>query len=285
LSIITFWGSVHGQVGTTSNVLALSSIIGMEYATRTLVSHTQHTRSTLEKSFEKDTRQNKQLIEMSDMGLDSLERLARNRKLTAESIKDSSLFVVKDRLDLLAGTEKNVGIGSIRDADAVAHVFASAKNYYDNILIDTHSGKNDAITNRILDMSDLLIVNLNQNINVLEEFFNGKDYMEIFDNKPTVVLLGQYDPASKYTVSKISRYFGKKLPIMAIPYNTDFRDACNDKSAMSFFKKNVEVKKGHQNYYFMAEVRKVARQILAMSGVSVDVKDLRNVPLLMRGGR
>ena len=103
---VAFWGPVHGQVATTSNMLAVAATIGSEFMTKTLISHTHWSHSTLERAFLKDTSLSENsLVNFTDIGLDALARFSRSRKLEPEMVKDYTHEIVKERLDMLFGTQ------------------------------------------------------------------------------------------------------------------------------------------------------------------------------------
>jgi hypothetical protein len=260
---VAFWGTAHGQVATTANVIASATIIGLEYSLRTLVAHTHWSRSTLEAAFLKHTSYREEsLVDFSDTGIDALERLARSGRLTPEIIQDYTKPILKDRLDLLSGTTKpdEEMFSSIHEV--IPGIFATANKFYNLSLIDVNSGSKNTLTNTVLRSSDLVVVNLNQNISLLERFFSKEDWPDVLDEKPFLIVLGQYDPESKYTATNIARRFRYKGPIYTVPYCTAFMDACNDRNVLDFFLRNRYVTKGHENYAFIQEVRKLGKAIL-----------------------
>jgi hypothetical protein len=274
---IGFWSVAHGQTANTSNAAALAAIIGLEYDIRTLVTQTHFDRSTLESIFTKSNEvQLGRLDQLGDTGIDSLARLARSNKLSHENVKDKAIILEKHRLDLLVGTMNNYK-GIYEDMEPVVQsIFQAAKEYYRTVLIDLHSGTQNAITNALIESSDLIVVSLCQNRSVLDRFFSKEDWPDAFKNKSMILLLGQYDPDSKYKVANIIRHyrnvFDFKTPIYTIPYNSNFKDACNDKDLMGWFRRNLGVNKRHPNYYFFSEVRKAAKAILEEVGVNTQVK-------------
>jgi len=264
MSIVSFWGTVHGQASTTSNVIAAASILALEYNLKTMITQTQWSHSTLESSFIKANRKDG-LLTFSDTGIDALERLARSNRLTAEKVSDYTVSVLKERLDLLVGSSKP-SISMFEDiGDVLDIIFSVAKEYYDLCLIDVHSGTQNEVTKKVLNESDLIVVNLNQNIHVLERFFNREDYLDVLDEKPYVIVLSQYDHKSQYTVKNIKRRFKCTQPIFTVPYNTNYRDASNNQAVIEYFLRARNFTKNNLNYFFMEELRKLAEGIIKLS--------------------
>lgn len=273
-----FWSIAHGQPGNTSNTAALGALIGLEYDIRTLITQTNFEGSTLEAAFTKSNELRLGgIYENGDIGIDALARLARAKKLHPESIKDKTIILEKHRLDLLIGT-MNPYEGLYENlSEVVQPIFQYAKEYYDVMLLDLHSGSRNSLTNSLLDSSDLIVVSLCQNRALLDRFFSRKDWREALNHRPVMFLLGQYDPDSKYTAANIQRLYRdvcdfKASPIYTIPYCSDFKDAINDKDLMGWFRRNRNLNKKHQNYVFFQEVRKAAKAILEQIGVNTQLK-------------
>ncbi|MDQ0087508.1 MinD-like ATPase involved in chromosome partitioning or flagellar assembly [Paenibacillus anaericanus] len=271
---VSFWGVQHG-LGVTSNTAALAALIGMEYELKTLISQPQWSDSTLERSFSKSINHyNRQFIHVSGTGMDALERAVRSNKLERETIKNHTLVIERDRLDLLSGTEKSDKLRFESSIDVFEVIFEKAQEYYETILLDVHSGMNSPVILNTLQSSDLIVVCLNQNVNVLEKYFleHQQAWSQELQQIPHIVLISQYDADSKYKLRNIAAKYKYKGKIAAIPYNTSFRDCLNDGDVKGFFTKNKYVTKGHENYDFIQEVRRTAQMILTEIGINPQVK-------------
>ncbi|MFD5853169.1 hypothetical protein ACFWGC_23745 [Cytobacillus pseudoceanisediminis] len=261
MSIIGFWGTVHGQVSTTSNVIAISTMLALENQIKTMITQTQSSHSTLESSLVKGTNDGG-LLTFSDTGLDALERLARSNRLTPDKVSDYTLSLLKGRLELLAGAVRPDASTFDNISEVIDLILAVAKECYELCFIDAHSGTKNDITKRVLKESDLIVVNLNQNIHVLNRFFQKDDYLSELDSKPYIIVISQYDPKSHLTVKNIQRKYKCKAPIFTVPYNTNFRDACNQQNVMEYFLRARNFTKKHPDYFFVNEIRKIANAIV-----------------------
>jgi hypothetical protein len=267
---IAFWSHRHGQAGNSANMIAVATLIGMEYVTRTLISHTHWAMSSLESTFLKGKAAKVNDVEYSNLGIDALERLARSDRLSPNVVKDYADTILRDRLELLRGTAKpnEEMFSSIHDV--IQSIFGAAKGYYNLSLIDVSSGTRNALTNAVIATSDVVVVNLNQNIAVLEEFFE-QEQPAFLKEKQHVIVLGQYDRYSKYSVANIKRMYKPKAPIFTVPHCTGFMDALNDKSVVEFFLRNKNIGGNHDNHYFMTELRKLAKGIFEAAGVDTKI--------------
>ncbi|MCY9763226.1 hypothetical protein M5X06_22115 [Paenibacillus alvei] len=270
---VSFWSPISGQCSNTANAAVVASIIGLEYDIRTLLSQTKFSNSTLEQLFLKSKEKKiGALYDYSDTGIDAMERLIRANRLTPESIKNNSIPLEKDRLDLLLGTSKPDFELYENLHHVVNALFQAASEYYQTIILDLQSGSNNILTKELLRTSEVIIVSLTQNIDVLEQFFVHKDLPNEMRNKKVMAVISQYDQNSKYKLSNIKRHFKVDIPIYTIPYCTDFKDAFNDKDVLGWVRRNRNINKKHANYYFLSEVRRLAKGILDELGVNTQLK-------------
>lgn len=270
---ITFWGPQHG-LGVTSNTAAIAAVCALEYQIRTLTSQPQWGDSSLEYAFAKSIQKyNREFMSITGSGLDSLERVVRSNKLERDSVKNNALLIEPDRLDYLQGSMKLTKQQFEEASEIFRLIYRKAKEYYDVVLLDLHSGSNSPVIQTLASESDLIVVCLNQNIAVLDKYFKDKSAWPAFlHGKEHVVLLGQYDPNSKYKVKNIANKYNYKGKILTIPYNTEFKDYYNDGDVKGFFSKNRFVTKRDENYLFIDEVRNASKYILNEMGVNTQLK-------------
>jgi len=263
---VSFWSNYH-QIGTTHNMIAIAVLTALEYRMRILMAHNHFNRSALEYAFVDRKYIIHELTDLSDTGIDALSRVIRFNKLEKNDISSYTTTILKNRLDLLSGTRNtNKEIYTNNLKDVIQMILQSAAKYYDLVLVDTDSGDND-ISARIIEKSDLVIVNLNQNVLVLEDFLNC--FGDIKDK--AMIILGRYDENSKYNLRAIKRRFGFDN-IHVIPYNICFADACCESGAIDFFLRNLNVEKDDYNYPFIKAVKEAAKAVLTQLGIDVEQK-------------
>lgn len=267
---IAFWSNVHGQSATTSNMVAIALMTALEYRLKVLVTHNHFERSTLESSLLEDKYLKNDLMELSDNGIDALARFIRSNKLDKDNIVNYTTSLLKKKLDLLMGTTNTNKELYMKDINNVIdQILKLAEEFYNVVFIDVSSGKNE-LSNKILKNSDLIVVNLNQNASVLNDFFQmNKDNLE-----KCIFLIGRYDNNSRINKKNIMRKYNIKKNIAVIPYNIEFSDACSEGRGIDFFLKNMSVKKDDLNYYFIDEVRNAVKLILTHSGIDIIAKKM-----------
>lgn len=259
--LIVSWSPVHGQSATTANTVALSSMFALDHPYRSLLTHTQLTFSTLESLYA----QGKRATTFDDAGMEALERLVKSKLLKSDAVADYTDTIYKNRLDLLFGNQKER-----EDPQESDHILRSilhvAKNFYDVLWVDAHSGVYNQTTRTLLNDADLVLVNLPQNRYVIERFFSGEDFPEELKDKPYVVLISMYDEKASYSIRNIRRSNKVKVPMFPIPYATGYRDAANQQSVTEFFGRSTKVRKGDSSYPFIDSLREVNNFVLKEFG-------------------
>lgn len=268
---IAFWSNMHGQTTTTSNTVAVACSIALNYRLKILITHNHFEKSTLETSLLDKRYLNTELTELKDTGIDALSRFIRFNSVDKESILSYTTTLLKGRLDLLMGTKNANKELYLSDFNTMIEaILNSAKDYYDILFVDVTAGNNE-MANKIITNSDMVVVNLNQNLYVLEDFFNN--HFESLKNK-CFFLISMYDKWSKYNLKNIQRKYKIKENIGIIPYCRGFADACNDGKAIDFFLKNYKSNQKDIHYSFINETSKSARGLLLNLGIDIKNKKL-----------
>lgn len=268
---IAFWSTVHGQTTTTSNTVAMACMIALEYRLKTLVTHNHYEKSTLETSLLDRMYLRTELTELKDTGMDALSRFIKFNALDKESVLSYTTTILRGRLDLLMGTKsanKDLYLSDLKGV--IETILNSSKEYYDLLLIDVAAGNNE-LSSKILASADLIVVNLNQNTALLEDFFNNT-YGEI--NQKCFFLISMYDETSRNHLKNIQRRYKIKDNIAVIPYCRMFADACNEGKAVDFFMKNLKADEDDVHYPFMKEVRNCVVGLLKQLDIDINNKKL-----------
>jgi cellulose biosynthesis protein BcsQ len=260
---IAFWSNVHGQAGTTSNLLAIAIICALQYKLKTMVTQTHFNLNNLTAGMVSDREQFQKEFLM-EIGIDALTRSIKSAPLDYEIIENSTISFLKKRLNLLPGTAKmNREIYEIDTLKAITGILRTVEMLYDIVFIDANSGKNQ-LTNKILEEADLIVVNLSQNKNMIEEFkLNYK-----FPKKKVFYLFGHYDTNSRYNINNLKQSYNwlNSKNTAVIPYNTEYMDALSDGQAIAYMLKNIESEKNDSNGYFIKEVKAAASKLLKYTG-------------------
>lgn len=278
--LISFWSPYHGQTCTTSNLVAIGTYLGIKYNLKSLLMHSQFEKSNLENAFYSSNDDIESML-FDENGIDAIERLARTKQLNSENFTDYTKTILNNRLDLLMGTSKKSEIGYEKMIETISYILSCAKSAYDIVLCDVSAGSTNEVTKRTLEMSDLIIVNLNQNLEILKSFFNKNEWHEGLDNKKYIILLGNYDSNSKYTAKYIKRLFNYEDEIFYINRNIDFLDNHNDHTILRFFFSNIDNNRLDNNFEFMQGISKISARLIEEMKIEEELlkKSLKNSSL------
>lgn len=265
---VVFWSPVSGQAGTTSNLIAAAALLGLEYSSRLLLlGHLQSEYAAIERSFYPMRTWISKTDVPSDVGIDALLRLLQNRKLEPSMLRDYTLPLLAERLDILPGSNKPDASFVSGAQDWLASLMELTKRAYDLVLLDGGSGNVSAWTAALLRQADLLVVCLPQNSLKLEQVFPLVE-AQLRSNQRLLLVFGQVDPRSALTVKNVMRQFHRREPAYPIVHNTGWLDAVQQGDAVRFLFRNRLMPRDHENSLFMQQVRTLAQAIVQRAGVS-----------------
>lgn len=241
----------------------------LKYKIKALMTQAHFGLNNLEGPFLGFTEERMQNDILGEFGLGAIFKSFKSEPITKNIIEECSVSIIKNDLSLLPG--HYIGDYELFRYDMellLSTVIHKIDDFYDYIFVDTPTGKN-IISDMMIEQSDLVVVNLNQNPGVVDNFFQNYSFWE--EKKKVFYIIGDYDCNLKYNY----RYILQKYPLIkyensaVIPYNTEFRDSLIDASTVSFFQENYKkeyMDKYEKNYFFMTEVAKATKKMLKMLG-------------------
>ena len=267
--LISFWSSMHGQTGNTTNAISISTALAIKENYKILLTHNYMKRSSIEKYF-MPTNIDYNLLRIDNNGIESVIRLARHQRITPETLKDYTLSILsKNRFDILTCGEYS----NSEDIDEyLCDILSCAKNAYDIVIMDLHSGFNVPCTRKILEASDIIVFSMNQNIYELDSFIKSNEYTEFYSKKKHLFIIGLYDYKLKLTKKNIQRRYNLNN-IFCIPYSTELRDAYNKSEIVDYFAKNINDKKNKE--LLIDEINTICNYILSNSFIGTVVPEER----------
>lgn len=279
MPIISFWNPTSvAQTGTTATMVAVANSIATRYPKhKILLTQTHFSNMELETSyFNMDRMASKgNLDDITDTGIDALERLLRSNKISPESIQIYS----KPK-----GTSIEVLYGSFKaDQDSFGRVLETmpfmleyAVQCYDMVFVDLTKGTSVKEVNEILQKSDIIVVTMNQDKEVLRDMLKQFETLKILQEKPIIPVFSRYDRYLAYNARNILRTFNFKFDkreVYTVPYNSQFFDACNDGRALEFFVENINADVAtDRNGYFISEVANISDRVISLLGSKLSDK-------------
>lgn len=273
MAIVTFWGPNVNQNGSTAIAASVASNVALDLSKgySSLLVTTNYKDDTLESAF-KDIEKltSRSTIDFTDVGLDALDRLIKSGKLSIENLKDYTTPILKGSLDLMFGTQKKEKELYHKLMDIMPNILECAEASYDITFVDVQNGDPDVYVKKVLEMSDLIVVNISQSMALLKDFFFNIVNSDILREKKYVLVIGKYDRHSKYHAKNISKFFKLKQKIFTVPYNTQFFDMQNEHKTLEFFIKYMNEKPEERNGFFINETKKLSEHILENIVVSAN---------------
>lgn len=263
---IVFWSNGKGKNGVTSNMIATSFMAAMQYQYKIVMLQARFDINSLDYAF-LERNQDQVFRECgpyaSRRGIDYF--LKRNRRNVKE---DSPLYQGMEKLleeiYYIPGTsyasrevfEESMLLCMDEILDRVYQVA-------DMIFVDAGSGMSK-LSKKILDDSDLLVVNTVHETGELEQFFwHYPEYV-----KKSVYLISFYNSNSTYNLKKIQRiYWLEEKQIAAVPYSASFQNAVCSGKTVPYLTNNYRCRASDQNYFFMKEIKAASNIILQRTGL------------------
>lgn len=195
-----------------------------------------------------------------ELGIDALTRYIKSAPLDEEVIESCSISLLNKQLNLLPGTAKyNRKIYENDISKTITGILHAASKCHDLVFIDTKSGIND-LSMKIMKDSDIVVVCLNQNKSILENYANISEIR----NKKVFYLIGNYDYNSRYNLYNLRKSFSwlRNNNSAIIPYNTEYMDAQSDGQVIQFILKNMDCDKDDNNGYFINQVKLAVNKLM-----------------------
>ena len=260
---IVFWNPIATSTGQTHASIAVSTLMAIEEDFSNILLHGHWQIKKIESSFtDYNSLKAQNVFNSSSIGITALARLVESNKLTPESIRNYAKPVLKQRLDIMYGTNVSSRDQFNQLTHSLSMVIKKSAETYDLVWIDLPKGTEKEYIVEALENADYVIVTLNQEGVFLEEAIQKYLDNDIIKKKPKMLLMCNYEPKSKYNIKNIQRKYGIKETILSVPHNYVFTDACNDGTVIDFFYKNLNADKNDYNGYFISEIRNITKTVL-----------------------
>lgn len=258
---IAFWSNVSGKCYTTANTAAICVMNALENNKKTLVFENHIGLGGLQDALvspDNDCLVKERNADYNSLGMDLLIRKVRAGMKDTKGITNNIIDLLDGRIVLVprrADISKEVFDFELNIV--ISQLLEMFEQYAGNVMIDT-SNENNISTKRILENSDVVVVNICQNQNVIDDIFlNHADIAQ-----KAFFVIGNYEPYSRLDSFAISRRYGVDAGrISVVPYNYRFREAlCNGK-VINFLLQNSNCRKRSDNYYFINELKQTVYKL------------------------
>lgn len=268
MSVITFVNNIKEETGKTMSLVAIATSMAIENNNRILIISTTNRQDRIKHCFFEETEvkkvrfgifgSNKSSLD-TESGIEGLSKIIRSNRLLPEMITNYTKVVFKDRLEVLLGTENE----SINIQDEYIEIINEANKYYDKVFVDLDLNLREDIREKIIDNSDLVVLNSSQRLKSLQKLKENKGTSSLFQKSKTLIMIGKYDRFSKYNARNITRFLEEKNQVLTIPYNTLFFEACEEAVVPDLFLRfRKQVDSDDRNAIFIDEVKRASDNII-----------------------
>lgn len=272
MAIITFWSNSKKQMGQTLSIMSAATFMGMERNYKTLLMTTNPEDTSFEEAFvaQKNTTKSSLLAEFGikqskvglGTGMDGLIKLASSGKITPEIITNFTQVVFKNRLEVLFQANKQPTDDKEALTSLYKGILSNANKYYDYIFVDLEKGIDSEYQKTILEMSDVIVVSLEQRKKEIENFIEFRKKEKLLKKNNSIILIGRYDRFSKYNTKNVVRQIGIREQIYCMPYNTLLYESVDEHMIAEMFLKIRKADETDRNGIFLKEVRNLVEGIL-----------------------
>ena len=270
MAIITFWSNSKKQSGQTMSTLAVATYMAMEHNHKVLLLSTEYEDDVLETAFGgfvNNTSLLKSILKHPasgiDTGIEGIAKMASSNRLTPEMIQNYTKIVFKDRLEVLFAPKAGEDTTDyFKIWGLYKDILNTANRYYDLVFVDLNKGLDDENTKQILQMSNVIVVTLEQKMRRLNEFIAMRQEEPLLKGKNVLTLVNRFDKFSKYNSRNITRYLGQKREVFTVPYNTLFYESAEEGSVAEFFLRVRKVDATDKNGVFMEELKRATDGII-----------------------
>lgn len=259
MAIITFFNKEQKETGQTLASIAIATTYGIEHNLSILLVTTDFNDDTLDSSYFEQKRNSFNLFSSNNKmqnnfstGAEGLIRMFAANRANAEIIKSYTKPVLHDRLDILI-PPKTTEIKEFRELTKFyPSIIEYANKAYDMVIVDLSKDVRQDAYDRILEISNLMILMLRQNQKSIENFLKLKMSDEFYNKKDLILGIGKYDNVSSFTAKNVGRYLREKQIPLTIPYNIKYSDSCSKGKVIDYFlaTNSLTFKEGVEGFFY-----------------------------------
>lgn len=254
--LIAFWSPYHGQTGTTSATISLGITMAMTANHKVLLGHTHYERSTMERCLLPPIPgQDVSVLEEENHGLYGLKRLIKHGRLAPEAISNYTTPLLKERrLDLLMGAKARLEVHGDEEALWLHQIFMNASLAYDLVMVDVHSGMNQGLGRHVLESADLIVVCLNQNKWLLEDYFSNRLYKEFIEDPRVIYHIGAMAKGAHLSLKNIRKNYSIDK-VVGVPFDLGFMESANEGRVLEYLLRHNTVSKKQETYPYIQSLK------------------------------
>lgn len=267
MPITTFWSNNRETIGQTVAAACMATEMTIEHNYKVLLVSADFNNNTMLDCFgaqESNKEILKGLIRKPQINLDSgingLLKMANSNRVTPEIIHDYTKIVFSNRLEVLY-SPNNINEKDQNDTmEKIKNIIMNAARYYDQVIVDLKKELKISEQLEILQMSDIIVLNIDQRLNKIEETFQIKEINNMYDK--ILWNICKYDKNSKYNSKNLLRTVLKKQTVCETPYNTLIYDACGEGKLAEVLLNFKTLREEDENLMFVNRMKELQESVL-----------------------
>lgn len=267
MAILSFWSGSRKETGQTLSLVAIATYMSVEHNYKTLVIDATLDDDTITRCFwnadaNKDLKKalNQGKLDIAS-GTEGLMSAIASNKTTPEIISNYTKVVFKNRLDILVGLRTKSFSNHEKTMALYTDLIKAANQYYDLVIVDLSKTAERESTQKILQMSDVIMYTMAQNLKQIKQYMELRNTMPELVRKSVIPLLGSMNGYCKYNLKNVSAYM-KEKDLCCVIYNSIFLEAASEaKVADLFLKTRIDRKAWDRNSQFLESVANASQKI------------------------
>ena len=267
MPIITFWSNSEKAIGQTVAASLASTVMAMEHNYKVLLVSADFNDNVVEECFgaqESNKDIIRSLVQKAQINLESgingLLKLADSNRVTPEVIHDYTKIVFKNRLEVLYSPMEVEEKDKKDLMEKIKNIIMHASRYYDYVIVDLAKGLEYSQQAELLEMSDVVVGNIDQKITTIAELLKLEEFNKIYDK--LIWNICKYDKNSKYNVKNLSRTILKKQTICQTDYNSLILDATQEGGIAELLLRLRTLRVDDESLEFVSNIKKLVEAII-----------------------
>lgn len=269
MPIITFWSNSKKTIGQTVSASIAATVMAIEHNYKVLLISADFNDASIEDCFGAQE-SNKDIVSKLiktprmnlESGIEGLMKLADSKRVTPEIIHDYTKIIFKNRLEVLYSPINIKEENKTNILENFKNIIMNAVRYYDQVIVDLKKGMEYVQQLEILEMSDVIVTNVEQGIKTINNFLTTNETKKFINKNNVIWNICKYDKNSKYNIKNITRSTLRKQMVYAIPYNTLILESSQDGTLVELLIRFRTLKLENENLEFFSEVKQLVEGIL-----------------------
>lgn len=267
MPVITFWSNSEKAIGQTVAASLAATVTAMEHNYKVLLISANFNDNVIEECFgaqESNREIVRSLVQKAQINLDSgingLLKLADSNRVTPEVIHDYTKIVFKNRLEILYSPMNVEERNKEQLIEEMKNIIMHASRYYDYVFVDLVKGIKYNSQLEILDLSDVVVGNIDQKLSTITELLKLEEFNRIYNK--FIWNICKYDKNSKYNLKNLSRTILKKQTVCQTDYNSLILDAAQEGRIAELLLRLRTLKADDESLEFISNIKKLVETII-----------------------